>query len=173
MLSCIELDEAEFLKGFNNFSSFIHAYTLFIMNFFKSTFSDAQTEELLQLEEQVTQSLLLLEKLHMFLFMNTFTYKKHFTLSENIHPLHNQTNLELLERLQMFISQYNFQKEENRMVSEKTIFQILTYYYSEKDVDSMQGDIDHDKEEDNQRPSIIFTLSPLSPPWLANLPSVQ
>lgn len=173
MQNRIEVDEEELIKGSNNFTSFIHAYTIFIMNFFKSTYSEAETEDLLLIEEQVTQSLLLLEKLHMFIFMNIFIYKKHFTLPENSHPLINETNLELLEKLQMFINQYNFLNEENRIICEQTIFQIITYYYNSNKLSQIT---DFELEIDDEilkSDNVTFTFSPLPPPWLASLPSIQ
>lgn len=169
----IEVDEADFIRGSNNFTSFIHAYTAFIMNYLKNTFSDAKTEELLLIEEQVTQSLLLLEKLHMFVFINIFMYKKHFTLPNFDHPLMNQTNLELLEKLQMFINQYNFLNEENRIISEQTIFQILTYYYNSNklsQITDFELEID---DEIHKSDNVTFTFSPLPPPWLASPPILQ
>lgn len=158
-------DQLEIFKSYNNFSAFIHAMTTFIISYFdRNSFTEKTEVTSLHAEEQVTQSLILLEKLHMFLFVSFTIYNKFFHLSKEKHPFFNQANLELLEKLQDFIILHDYLKPENRVICEKSIFQILTYYYSAKYYFHHVQNTQSDSVDDSS--IVTFTLSPLPPPWL-------
>lgn len=136
-------------NGSKNYSAFIHSFTTFLIHYFdsSSTIHHSKNEKLSG-EKLIAESLLLLEKLHMHIFYSFCIYEKHFNNSKN--PLQSNTNFTLLKQLQQKIKNYHFSTEESKTLCENIISQILNYY-----------------PQSNSQIKII--LSPISPPWIADL----
>ncbi|MFC5542709.1 MAG: hypothetical protein C0P75_013375 [Bacilli bacterium] len=158
-----ENHQVELLQCSLNFSTFIHSFAQFLINFFERRHQtqELSDEELLQSETQVIQSLVLIEKLHMLLLLHFYIYRT-FISSEAISPFFTDANRELFEKMQMLLQQYPFLLEEHQMISEKTVAQILNYYYIRIYEETNK---ESDEDESNH---VTIILSPLPPPWLAN-----
>jgi len=150
-----KLDD-ELRKGHNNYLNFIHTMTYFILNFFinfdKNNLSE---EELLAAEKQMTHSLLLIEKLLMYLFYSSSVYENYLSETEHIqfyNHADSKSLVNLLLKLQELINDYPYIQKDYKDLCEKTVDQILNYY--------------------PQR-SIKIIVSPLPPPWKPNLGSLE
>lgn len=151
MQNKVYLENTNWIKGINNYSKFITSFTHFITNYFESyTFKSCSEKHLLIGEEHIVQSLLLNEKLHMYLFLSFSTFEKYIHLPENAHPFTSDLSFHLLQKLQNSIDQHDFLKEENRTLCQKVIAQILNYY------------------PQSSNHNIKFILSPLSEPLMPN-----
>ncbi|MFC5560067.1 hypothetical protein ACFPN4_13400 [Ureibacillus thermophilus] len=152
-------EQLKLAQGSLNFSSFIHSFAQFLITYFeRHQMKDIPKEELLKCEMQVTQSLLLIEKMHMLLYLYFSTLRSYYS-SEEITPFNNGEILEVFMQMKNLIIQHPFQLEEHRIISEKTITQILSYYIAET-----TQEISHKDE----LTIVTFTSSPLPPPWLAH-----
>lgn len=143
-----QMEEIDLITGINNYFSFIHSLTLFVIHFFQTRSASAAKDDLLRAEKEVTQSIILIEKLHMFIYLNFTTLNNHLSHHENTNPFENHPYQKLFKKLQKLMSEYDYQTDENRNLCEKTITQILIYYGGENDIQ--------------------FTLSPVPPPWFSN-----
>lgn len=142
-----QIDKIQIHDGTKNYTNFIHLFASFIMQHFEHSKIPSNKEKLAS-EKMVADSLFLLEKLHLHIFYSFYIYEKYFCHLEN--PLQSNTNFNLLKKLQQQIKKHNFISEENQELCEKIVSQILTYY----------------PQSDSK---IKIILSPISPPWIANL----
>lgn len=144
-----------------DFSSFIHAFAQFLLNYFElEQPPEIPEEERLLSESQVVQSLVLIEKLHMLLYLYFSSLRTHFSYQEISFPFMNDSNKEIFEKLEIFLELHPFLIEEHRIISRKTVAQILNYYIEVIEYES--------KKNDDERNNVTIILSPLPPPWLAN-----
>lgn len=148
-------DQVEFFQSSINFTSFIHSYAQFLLNYFEGyPPPEASKKELIQSENQIIQSLVLIEKLHMQQFLYFSILQIHFFPNEFTNFFSPDAEIkEIFQKLNNLIDQHPFLIETNRSISKKTVAQILNYYHGSTDDETIR---------------IIFTLSPLPPPWLAN-----
>lgn len=151
------------LQSSLNFSTFIYSFAQFLINYFecRNQTQELSEEELLQSETQVIQSLVLIEKLHMLLFLHFYIYRSYFSY-EVITPSFTDSNRELFEKMQMLLQQYPFLLEEHQIISEKTVAQILNYYYIHIHEET------YEESNDDESNLVTIILSSLPPPWLAN-----
>lgn len=143
------IDQLKLHNGAKNYSTFIYSFTTFLLHYFEqhSLKMNSNKEKLIS-EQLVSESLFLLEKLHMHLFYSFCIYEKHYTQLK--HPLKSNENFNRLNKLKEKIKKHPFLSEENRTLCEKIITQILNYY----------------PQSSNQ---IKIILTPISPPWIADL----
>lgn len=119
------------MKSETNYLEFIYTLTNFTSNYFSTyTYINSSEQEKVLAEEQITQSLLLIEKLHMNLFYRNSLYKNYYSLFDITHTNSTQsnTNYQLFKRLQGLINEYHFQNEETQILCQSIISQIMTYY---------------------------------------------
>lgn len=139
------IDQVKMNDGAKNYSTFINSFTTFLIHSFDS-FPHSEKEKI-SLEQLATESLFLLEKLHMHILYSFCIYEKYFKTD---HPLQSNQNYNLLKTLQQKIKDYPFLNDETKSKCEKIISQILTYY-------------------PHNSINIKIILSPISPPWIAEL----
>lgn len=143
------VEELDLSQGLDNYFSFIRSLTMFVIHFFQSASLNVAEEELLKAENEVTKSIVLIEKLHMFIYLNFSTLTSHLSTQKKTNPFDNHFHQVLFEKLQKIMKHYEFQNEENKNICEKTLSQIIIYY--------------------SDGNNIQFTLTPISPPWFSNL----
>lgn len=144
----LELENNVVTKSENNYLEFINTFTNFTSKYFSTyTHRNSSQSEKFLAEEQITQSLLLIEKLHMNLVYRNSLYKNFISMFDTTHifSLQSHTNYQLFKRLQGLINEYHFQNEKTKTLCTTIISQIMTYY------------------PENSIEFIIMT--PPSPPW--------
>ena len=138
-----------------NYNRFINEYANFIIKLFSEVlFINKRDNNKQNVEQQIAQSLFLLEKLHMYLFHNLSYYEKPLSFQANNHPFYSNeqhSNYELFKRIKDIISNHKFTQDQIKKICIKTVSQILTYY-----------------PEESQ--TIKITIAPPSPPPLPWLP---
>lgn len=137
------------IKSETNYLEFIYSFTNFISEYFSTyTYRNSSEQEKLLAEEQIIHSLLLTEKLHMYLVFRNSSYKKYISIFDNLHPFYSfqsHTTYQALKSLQGLIHEYHFQIEDNQILCQSIISQIMSYYPQD---------------------SINFIImTPPSPPW--------
>ncbi|KGR76860.1 hypothetical protein [Ureibacillus sinduriensis] len=142
------LESDTMIKSETNYLEFINKFTNFISQYFLTCkYSKLSFQQEPHIEEKLSHSLLLIEKLHMYLIYRSFAYKKYISI-DNIHPFQSfqaNINYQLFKRLKSLINEYKFQNEDTQIMCQSLISQIMTYY------------------PQNSIKSISMT--PLSPPW--------
>lgn len=125
-------DEKKVMKTVENHYHFIQSFIQFITKyFFVYSYAIPSEKKRNLTEKQIIQSLLLIEKLHMYLFYRHYLYNQVISLSDDIFTYDsiesNNTYL-LIKKLQRLIQQHHFVHLDNQLLCNNIISQILNYY---------------------------------------------
>lgn len=142
------VDKELISKSEANYLNFVYCFGKFISNYFTNIELYNSTEkDYLNAEKQTVQSLLLIEKVHMYLFYSHSSFGKYLSFTKSFYePFESERNYQLFRELQRIINKHHFIQEINKTLCQKSIEQILTYYSQNSG-------------------TIEFILSPVPKPW--------
>lgn len=126
------IEETMIKKMEKHYLIFIHAFVNFLLKFFQQIAEKHhEKNELLHFEKCLSQSLQLLDKLHMSLYQNYPLYGEYLLYQDNLYPFQtpqSKTNHTLLKQLERYISDYPFLQKNIGRLCKMNISQILNYY---------------------------------------------
>lgn len=112
-------------------NTFLHSLLHFLSKYFTVYSHAKQSEEniLLTTEKQIVHSLLLIEKIHMYLLYRDYLYEQVLSIhKEAFQQLKKDDLFNLLCEISILINHHPFQKNEHQKLCQQLISQILTYY---------------------------------------------
>ena len=144
------IDEKFITNIEEDYLNFFHHFVDFIRHSFPREGDHLSEKQQITFENQLAQSLLTLEKLHLSLYENLPLYRQYLFSQERVLPFTShkaQSTYNLLKKLQQYIEEYDFIQEDKETICNSIISRIINFY-------------------PNQSSQIkIVIVSPLYHPW--------
>ncbi|NEX80341.1 hypothetical protein G4Z05_16045 [Bacillus thermocopriae] len=125
-------DEKKVMKTVENHYHFIQSFIkLIIKYFFVYSYAISSKKKKNLTEKQIIQSLLLIEKLHMYMNYRHYLYNQVIPLSDDhftYYSIESNNTYLLIKKLQHLIKQHHFVHSDNQLLCNNIISQILNYY---------------------------------------------